>query len=1131
MEEFAEVEAKFVRFNIMESSTGEPCLDELEVYGPEAPARNLALAENGVRARASGTLPKYGIHALRHVNDGIYGNGHSWISDTGGRGWVELELPGLVRINRVVWSRDREGKFIDRVATNYRVEVAREPGVWQLVASSADRTPPVILQGGNPAYLNSIARISPAATELPGAMRPAAREYLLETWQTSRGLPANTVTSLLQTRDGWLWVGTTNGLARFDGVTFRAFGERHGLPGLSVTCLHEDARGTLWVGTEGGGLARWDGVRFQPLPAGDGRGDSSVFSIAEDSTGALWFGTSGGLLEYRDGKFTRRHDGLTLRVAPDKDGIWFLLGSAGVSYWDGKIVSPPPALPDPSAFSSLSALAVGGDGAMWFGGANGYVGRLADNAVTTFGEGHAALTSSTWELLPTLSGDVWVGTSASGLGRLRGKELLSITTDDGLPANSVRAICEDREGNVWVGTAAGGLTRLSPRRVASLTTRDGLSHNGIMAMAEDAAGTVWIGTNGGGLNRWAAGKAEPDSPSYVLENTSIPALVPQPDYGLWLGTSNAGLFRITGKNVEHFGTTDGLPGRAVAALCADAAGGLWVGTLDGGPAWVFDGKISLPPGTAPLGGLPVCTILTDHAGAVWFGTVGHGLARLDAASLTQWTRADGLASQFVRTLCEDTAGTIWVGTSGGLTRWKDGKFFTFTPVHGLPDAPVSQILDDREGHLWLGTNRGILRIALTALDAVAAARDGTLDVLTLGTGDGLPSLECTGGFHPAGLRLADGRLCFGTVSGVAVVDPKRFAPAAEQPPVVIEEIAVGSEVQAASSAPLVIPADAGRLGFQFTALHLSAPERLRFRYRMGGLEPNWIEAASARRASYTNLPPGEFHFEVTASADGSTWSAPATIALRVLAPWWKQPGIYAMGAVVVLGAVAGGVRVFTRRRLQRGLRAVEQKLTLERERTRIARDIHDDLGATLTQISLLSAMGQEKRDQPQVVGEQFTAITSAAGELVQSLDSIVWAVNPRHDTLESLARYITRFAGDFCAHSPVRLRLDVPPQLPDVGLSSEVRHNVFLAAKEALNNALRHAAATEIRIRIAAEPAQFTLVIEDDGRGFTPATDNVGDGLGNMRRRLTDCGGSCEITSAPGRGTGLIFIIPLPHSP
>lgn len=1128
VEEFAPVEAKIVRFTVLNTTRGEPCLDELEIFGPDAPSRNLALAEYGTLARASGTYPEYRIHALRNVNDGLYGNGHSWISHTVAGGWVELELPAPARIDRVVWSRDREGKFIDRLATEYRIEVATEPGSWQLVASSADRAPLSALPTENPAYLGSIARISPSATDLPGLARPASREYLLETWQTSRGLPANTVTALLQTRDGWLWIGTTNGVARFDGVHFRAFGESDGLPSLSVTCLFEDSRGTLWAGTEGGGLARWDGAFFHALPTGEGRAGNTVLSLAEDAAGTLWVGTFAGLLDYREGKLTRRSDAIVSQMAAHHDGVWLIHGNE-LKRWDGSALTDAPSGRDPARFSSINTLALGPDGGLWFGGANGYIGRFADDAVTTFGEGHAVLTSSIWELLPTSSGDVWVGTSASGLGRLRGKALLHITTDDGLPANSVRALCEDREGNVWIGTAGGGLTRLSARRVEAITTRDGLSHNGIMALAEDAAGAVWIGTNGGGLNRWQAGKAGPHPTSYVLENKSVAALATAPDGALWLGTSDSGLFHIAGEKVAHLGRSEGLPGETVAALCGDAAGGLWIGTLDGGPAYLAAGGVSFPNGIEALANQAITSIVADRAGRIWFGTAGQGLARLDGGNLTRWTRAEGLASNFVRTLREDAAGAIWIGTSGGLARWKDGRLFTFTTAHGLPDALVSQILDDTAGHLWLGTNRGILRIPLASLDAVASRKSIVLDLLALGTGDGLPSLECTGGYHPAGLRMSDGRLCFGTVAGLAVIDPQRFASPAEKPPVVIEEIAIGTApALAPEAAPLTVPADAGRLEFHFTALNFTAPERLRFRYRMNGLEPVWTDAGAARSATYTHLPPGDFHFEVTASSDGLAWTdPPATAALRVLSPWWQKPWAYTLGAAAALGSVAGLVRFFARRRLQRRVRALEQQFALERERTRIARDIHDDLGANLTQIGMLSATGREKRDQPQIVGEHFDAIANTTWELVQSLDAIVWAVNPRHDTLESLARYITRFAGDFCEHSPVRLRLDIPPQLPDATLSSELRHNVFLAAKEALNNALKHAGATEVRIRIAAQPDHFTLRIEDDGRGFTPVPNGDGDGLDNMRRRLAECGGSCEISSAAGRGTSVSFKIPL----
>jgi signal transduction histidine kinase/ligand-binding sensor domain-containing protein len=1119
VDEFPTVEATRIRFTVTETVRGEPCLDELEVYGPDNPEKNLALADHGTVARASGALPDYRIHALRHVNDGRYGNGHSWIADTPGSGWVELELPAVQRIHRVVWSRDREGKFTDRLATKYRIEVATGEGPWRTAASSDDRAPLNLVLVENPVYANSVRRIAPAATDLPGTSRPASREYLLRTWQTADGLPSNTVTALLAARDGWLWVGTTSGLARFDGTRFRVFGETHGLPALSITCLAEDAQGHLWAGTEGGGAARWDGSRFQAVPTGNDHAGNTVLTLAAHADATLWAGTLAGLLEWRDGKFEKRLDGPVVRIAPGNGGLWLISANA-LRFWTGGALAEVPAELDRSLFSSLSALAAGPDGALWFGGANGYLGKFLDQNVTTLGEGHAVLSSSAWDLLPARNGDVWVGTSASGLGRIRDRALLHLTTDDGLPANTVRAICEDAEGNVWAGTA-GGLTRLSPRRVEAITTRDGLSHNAVLSLAEDSAGTVWIGTNGGGLNQLKDGRAAPWAPSFVMENKSIPALCASAGGVLWAGTSDSGLFRLSEGTVGHFGVSEGLPARAVTALCEAPGGGLWLGTLDGGPAY-FDGtEATVPPPLEPLKGLPVTAVLTDAEGAVWFGTAGHGAARLSGDSLTRWNRASGLSSDFIRTLRGGADGTVWMGTSNGLVRWRKGALFNFTAACGLPDAFISQILDDEAGHLWLGTNLGVLRVSHESLESVAAGRSASLNVLMLGTGDGLPSLECTGGYHPAGLRLGDGRLCFGTVAGLAVVDPKRFAAASEPPPVVLEE---------STATPL--PAGDAPFEVKFTALHFTAPERLRFRYRLAGLEPAWTDAGSSRTARYSHLPAGEFRFEVIASADGITWSrTPAALPLRVLAPWWRSPWSYGLAGLTALAAVAGSVRLVTRRRLQRRMKALEQQFALERERTRIARDIHDDLGANLTQIGLLSALGRQQRSDPDAVASRFESISGTTAELVQSLDAIVWAVNPRHDSLESLARYLTRYAGDFCAHSTVRLRLDVPPQLPDAALSSELRHNIFLAVKEALNNALRHAGAEEIHLRLTAAVDHFTVSIADNGRGFTPNVGDAGEGLLNMHQRLADCGGACDISSAAGRGTTVQFTVPLPHPP
>lgn len=1141
VETFAPVEARWLRFTIERTAGGaQPCLDELEVYGPDDPSVNLALASAGARARASGTLPGYRIHELPHVHDGVYGNGHSWISDTPGGGWVELEFPGMVRIDRVVWSRDRERKFIDRLTTGYRVETAVEPGDWRLAASSADREALPDLPMGTPPHVEAPGYFAASATELPGDGRPSTREYLLETWTTSRGLPSNTVTAVLPTRDGWLWVGTTNGLARFDGLRFTVFGEGEGLPSLNITALCEDADGVLWAGTAGGGLARWREGRFEGYDLGRGLSGNTVLALASAAEDGLWIGTPDGLHRWHQGKATRCVPGLVSSLAVESDGVWFTFEGSEMVRWNGRAVEKAPAALDPSSFSAISAVTGGPDAAVWFGGANGYVGRLRDGAVTTFGEGDRMLASQTRVLLAAPSGDVWVGTSASGLLRLRDGALQSITTDDGLAANSVRALCLDREGNLWVGTVGGGLTVLRPRRIEAVTTHDGLSHNGVMALVEDAAGTLWIGTNGGGLNRLgpAAPRAEPKSPSYVLENRVISALAATRDGALWIGTSTDGVFRHDGITTVPLGPAQGLPGRVVAALGEDAAGGLWVGTLDGGPAYFLDGRLRQPAGVEALAGLPVTAVVVDGGGRVWFGSAGQGVACLETdGRVRRWGRADGLPSHFVRTLREDTRGVVWAGTSGGLVRWQDDRVIRFTRQHGLPDETVSQILDDGAGCLWVGTNRGVARMTFQSLDRVAAAGGGSLEVLVLDTGDGLPGIECTGGYHPAGARLSDGRLAFGTVAGLALIDPEAFALRAEPPPVFIESMVPGAAAPV-SPVPdefLVPSASGSRVAFRFTAPAFTAPARVRLQCRLDGLERAWVEAGPERTVSYAPLAPGFYRFEVRASADGQTWSVPAAMVVRVPAPWWRRPWAVAGGALGSLGLAAWAARALTRRRLQRRLRAAEQQVALERERTRIARDIHDDLGANLTRISLLSAHGLEQRHQPEAVAGKFGAIGALAGELVQALDAIVWAVNPRHDTLESLARYLVRFSGDFCAPFGVRLRLDVPPHLPDAVLGSEVRHSLFLAVKEALHNALRHAGASEIRLHISVVDGRLVLGVSDDGGGFDPSGRSPGsgggNGLPNMRQRLAECGGTCDLVTEPGRGTRITFSLPLPPVP
>lgn len=1115
VETFAAVEAKFLRFTVASTNRGEPCLDELEIYGVSDPAQNLALADAGTLARASGTLADYRIHALRNINDGRHGNGHSWICNTI-EGWVELELPQPALINRIIWSRDRLGKFSDRLPLQYRIEAAGEDRKWKLVASSNDRTPldASIISPAN--YRTGDEGFSPGSGESPGPAGPASKEYILSTWRNEQGLPSNSVTAILQDEAQWLWIGTASGLVKFDGIKFDDTATT-ALKGLRITCLCLHPDGTVWAGTEGGGLFQETPHGFVPVAEGNELPAGTIVSLASDAGGTLWVGATTGLYEQSGEAFVRRLNGAITRLVADPcgEGMWMIFNGV-LARWNGALVPLPKPASEPSRFSSLVALAseARGAGALWFGGANEYVARMAENQVTTFAEGHALLTTALQEILPASNGDIWLGTSGSGLARLRGKTMLSFGPDDALPSNSISSICEDSAGSIWVG-GGDGLTRISTRRCEAVTLNDGLSHGVVMGLAESPEGKIWIGTNGGGLNQWQNLKAVPFSPSYVLDNAVVTAVLAASDGVVWAGTLRNGLARIEKEATVVLNMAHGLPENSITALCEDSNGILWIGSPAGGVSCILDDSIVQPASAESLKGTRITAIAHDEDHRLWFGTAGQGVAMLERNVLTRWTPAQGLAGSSVRSMLVDSNQYLWVGTSAGLSRWKDGRFESFTTRHGLPDDMISQIVEDRQGNLWLGTNRGIVRISPASLNEVSLGIASRLTVLQLDKTDGLPALECTGGYHPSALLMSDGRLCFGTVAGMAIIDPTRFHTPPKAPPVFIEKTSRE-------------PGNNKGMSFQFTALAYAAPQRLRFRYRLEGLENEWTEAGMQRNASYEFLPPGAFQFHVEASIDGSPWGS-AQMSLLVPTPWWRSPWTVGLGTFGGILATSFVVRFLSRRRLKQRLREVEHKLALERERSRIARDIHDQLGANLTHIALLSA--GEHESLPISARERFQAIAASSNELVQDVDAIVWAVNPRHGTLESLARYLSRFAEEFLTAAAMRLRLSVPVDLPNSELSPEMRHSIFLAAREVLNNCVKHSGADMVTLEMDTAGNSLTITISDNGRGFEIVISPDGDGLGNLNQRLIECGGRCEIKASPGHGTTVTFTIPIAVHP
>ncbi len=1154
VEVFAPVAARYVRFLVRATNRGEPCLDELEIYpsgeGVDE-ARNLALAVNGARATASGSLRGYAIHQLEGVNDGRYGNGRSWIADRAAGAWVQIELPQVMTIGRIVWGRDREGNFIDRLPTQYEIQVAVDTNAWQRVASSEDREPlPVGATLGSSASIarSLVNRFAPVSTALPGDRGAGPGEYRVDVWQTSDGLPGNTITAVQQTSDGYLWVGTLYGVARFDGVRFQVPGELTALPGKRVLSLLAARDGALWIGLDGGGLARWRGGRLEVFGRREGLPGEVVNSISEDRQGGIWVATSGGLACWRNGwqvddPALRALQGQPVTsvasgVAEGEDTLWVvsegrLLTRAGTASLSR------PAAADPSSFSSVFTAEVGRSGQVWFGGLNGYIGALSNGTVHVFREQPGQLLEAVWALAETRDGDVWAGTANGGLRRLRQGRFTSVTTVEGLSDNSVRCVYEDREGSVWVGTVGGGLNRVRPCRLTSYTTREGLSHNVVMSLAEDADGVMWVGSNCGGLSARRAGAFAPVYASYLLDNECIWSLLAGADRTLWVGTWGGGLYRLRGREVANFSITRNGSDDPVISLGEDEAGRLWVGTMLGGlkrfrgdpPVAEFD------LGTNGLPALPV-TSLRVEGEKLWIGTGGGGLYSFDGRGAAVPARGfeGALPGTFVRALHRDKAGVMWVGTGSGLGRWAGRRMTCFGRAQGLPDEVISQILEDDLGNLWLGSNQGIFRVSREELAAVADGRASRVNAIAYGRAEGLESLECTGGFHPAGLRTRDGRLWFSTVKGLVTVDPANVSINEQKPPVVVEQVLVDgvARMPASGEASIVLGPGRQRVEFEFAALSLVAPERNRFRYRLEGVEPEWVDAGAQRSAAYPGLGPGRYEFRVMACNNDGVWNeAGASVRLEVR-PWlWQTWWFRGLVGILLLGGGGWLVRTIAVSRWRRRLQRLRERHAVEQERARIAQDIHDELGANLTRIALLSEVGQQHSANPAEVSDDLRRISATARDAARAMDAIVWAVNPRNDSLDHFANYVSQYAEEFLRHTSIRCRLDIPADLPERPLSTEARHHLFLAVKEVLNNVVRHSGASEVWLRLSMNHDSLDLAVSDNGRGIHPQSGGGGvsqprghEGLGNIRRRVENLGGSYALETSAA-GTTIRLSLPL----
>jgi len=957
----------------------------------------------------------------------------------------------------------------------------------------------------------------------------ALSSYARQTWVMENGLPQNTVTAVMQSKQGFVWLGTEAGLARFDGNSFMLLDRAStpALPDNDICCLLEAPDGAMWIGTSRG-LARWENGGMRAYTMRDGLPGNGIRGLALSGDGQVWVNTDEGIARLSEGRFVAPASARTNRIlaatASDGGAFWVNAAQPDVTSTGAWKRSASDAGLQEEMVEFRAALS-GGEAA--YASKSLLVVMRGDHVVERLSAGKDLPGNRIQGLLGDRQGCLWIGTNR-GLARLAGGKLQTLPVTDPLAAASVLSLMEDREGNVWVGTEGGGLHILRDLRFRILGERDGLASDATTAVAEGQAGTLWVGSQDAGLTALVRdGSKIIKVKSWTVRNglmsDLVLALTTAPNGDVWVGTPD-GLNRIHGDRVDAYTSADGLPDDFIRSLLVDSDGSLWIGTRRGLVHWV-----NVPRGNAASPAQPKMQILTqadglgsntvgamarDANGDLWVATLG-GLSRLYGGKISNYTKADGLSSDIPTALLPLSDGTLLIGTQDyGWNLW-NGRRFVEGAGSGA-DQTIHAILDDSIGHLWFATGNGIARCDWKGGTDLNAAAPCT-HWIDFGTADGLRSRETAANSHPSATRSKDGLLWFATPKGLVEVDPAHFPVNQVEPPVAVERFAVDDVEQPRFGGEWLPKIAAGHVHFEFdyAGLSFSAPLKVRYRYRLDGFDRDWTDAGTRRSAYYTNIPPGRYTFRVQAANNDGVWNTTgAAIGFQLKPHFYQTLWFYALLAL----AMAASVLLLIKGRLHSAQREFRAVLG---ERSRIAREIHDTLAQGYVGISvqlemLAELLRQRKLDD---AGEHLNKTREYVREGLADARQSIWALRTQdaeETTLPVRMRRIVEAAADGSLASQFKVFGAYRPLAPGT------EREILRIAQEAVHNVKKHAKASRLAVKLTYEPAAVELEVSDDGQGGAAEpseSTRSGFGLTGMRERTLMIRGMLEVNSTAGKGT------------
>ena len=950
--------------------------------------------------------------------------------------------------------------------------------------------------------------------------------YGVDFWREADGLAQSRIRAIVQTRDGYVWLGTDGGLMRFNGEHFTEFTVQSGaLKDNEVWALQEDADGALWIGTYGGGLTQFKEGRFRTFTTADGLPDDVVMRVEEDPAGNLWLVTPQGLARYSNGSLHRvtPDEGLpdihATAVAPSVPGGPLIATRTGIYvYRNGRfdLISVADA-----EYGFAEQLMSAQDGSLWIGFSSGVImhrtalssGKPISQVVPfrqrTGGQIHrlyqdphggiwaavgkglnkledgvfqpvrmengAPALGSVYSLLMDREGGVWLGLQSNGVARLRVSQLSTLAEEDGLPDDRARSVYQDSRGRVWIGTAD-GLALYSNRTIRSITDRRGAQLWDVRSIAEDASGNLWI----------SAGKE-------------------------LLAMKNGKFERVDGWAAKY----------EIEVLYRDAAGDMWVGTDGAGLFRYSRGSFTNFTTTEGLGSNHVRAILADRTGALWISTFGSGVSKYSGGRFEILNSASGLAGNRVVAMHEDEEGALWFATRQGLTRFLNGSFFTWRAGSGLYNHFVYSIVDDGAGNFWFSSSDGIFRVSKAELRAFARGEIPRVTSVAYGERDGMKTRAGNLGNQPAAWKMSSGQMLFSTMRGVVIVDPSRLVPDTFVPPIYIEKAIVNGREQPLGKLAQVA-LDRGELEVHYSALSYSAPGKLRFRYMLENFDKDWIDAGNRRFTYYANLPPGNYRFRVAARKTDGDWKEAQTAYEVNFRPPFYRTAFFVPSIIAAVMLLAGGMYWLRMHELH------ERYAAVLAERNRISRDIHDTLSQNLAGIAL--QLDSVHMQLPDVGGGLRDRIEEACNLTRYSLAEARRAiVDLRSDTLESepLEVALPELAGRVAPSLPTHVEVIGSPRR----INPVAERNLLRILQEALTNTARHAGACSVEVELRYAADNLSLRVRDDGNGFEPSTAGGTEtghfGLIGMRERAARIGGHLTLESKPGAGTDLRVEVPL----